>query len=217
MERYYVEVNTKNEFVVVTPHARGDGAVITIDGKGVADNAPSEHIPLAVNTVTDIAIVVKSQDGKTTKPYPLRVVRLQASKVDQLSGLTCKLDGNNPNNCNLSPPFHKTILSYNAVVPAGKKQISVNPAALAPIDTKLEVDTKPVDSGKDSEKVDISKDDAAVDVLTLVAAQDLATKATYKVHVTKWASKPDPKVASLSDLTATAGKFEPAFSSGAPA
>ena len=216
---YSVQVNTKDDGMTVTAHASAPGAQIKLDGKPLADGAASANIGLGVNAVTTVTIDVTAQDGNGTMKYVLDVARLGPSLDADLSKLVCTTDKGPDllaaDNCALSPAFDPDIKEYFSWVDPSSGNVWVTPTARQPTDTTLTVNTKAVDSGKDSDHFPLAdvKPGANFDVKTEVTAQDTKTKADYTLHVYKLPDPPPAAEGRLAALLTDSGHISPTFDS----
>ena len=217
--QYSVQVNTKDDGMTLTPHASAPGAQIKLNGKPLGDGAASAVIGLGVNAVQTLTLDVTAQDGNGTMQYVIDVARLGPSTDADLSKLVCSTDKGPDlvaaDNCPLSPVFDPDTKEYFTWVDPSTSDVWVTPTARQPTDTKLTVNTKDVDSGKDSEKFPLKdvKPGDKFDVKTESTAQDTKTKADYVLHVEKLPDPPPPAEARLAALLTDSGHLTPVFAS----
>merc|ERR1719421_692027 len=82
------------------------------------DKAPNQAIPVAIGSTEQRTVFAKSNQSGKVQAYILKVTRLLGSETE-LRNLF--IDG-----ATLSPPFDKTIRTYNAVLDAGRDVAKVN-------------------------------------------------------------------------------------------
>jgi len=186
------------EQITVVPTAVDATATITVNGKAVQSGAVSQTINLtAGNNISNlISVVVKAQDGVTTKTYNVFVTRALSPNA-ALSGL--KLS-----NGVLSPVFNNTNSSYTTQVPNTLTSLTVTPTT-ADANAKVKINGVLVKSGSASAAIPLS---IGYNIVTaLVTAQDGSTTKTYTVVVYRLPSAN----ANLSLLKISRGTLSPAF------
>ena len=208
-----VQVNNKNDGVELTVHSNSPGQQILLNGKAIADGKPTDKIGLGVNGVSTQTIAIKAQDGKGNITYTLQIARMYASLDGTLSNLVCHCDGNK---CQgpLSPAFSPDIKEYFTWLDHSKQNVWVTPSVTQPIDTKLTVNTKDCQNGKDSEHFsikDLKPGGDRFDVKTEVTAQNTGVKVDYVLHVAKLPDPPPANSALLAALITDTGALSPTF------
>ena len=193
---YTADVNFSTNSVTVTPTTNDVNATVTVNG-----GSPSAPVSLNVGANT-INILVTAQDGITTGPYTIIVTRAAASTDASLSNLTVHTG-------TLSPPFASGTTGYSVSVGNGTTSIDVTPTT-SDGNASVTVDGSAATSGSPSTVSGLTVGVNPVNIV--VTAQDGTTQNTYTINVTRAASA----VATLSNLTTSAGALTPGFTSGNP-
>ena len=199
--------------LTVTPTS-GDGystLQVRVNGgslSSVASGGTSASLPLNVGSNT-IDIVVKAQDGSTTKTYSVAVTRAPSSDATlggfALSGPTTA-----------TPAFNATVTSYAASVAHAMSSITVTPTSGDGLSTmQVRVNggaLSTVASGSESGSLALNVGDNPIDVI--VTAQDGTTTKTYTITVTR-APSSDATLSgfALSGPTTATPAFSPAGTS----
>jgi gliding motility-associated-like protein len=189
-------VSNATTSVTVTPTASDPTEVITVNNLPAITGNPSLPIPLNIGPNV-ISVLVTAQNGSTTT-YSVTVTRL-ASNIATLANLTLSAG-------TLTPAFASGTTSYSANVANTINSITVTPITTDASAT-ITVNGATVASGTSSNAINLNV--GANTITTVVTAQDGATIDTYTVVVNRAPSS----IATLSDLTLSAGSLTPVFSS----
>jgi hypothetical protein len=177
-------------------------ASITLNGDAITSGSDSAQILLAegANTIT---VVIKAEDGVTSKTYTVSVTRAAASTVDAtLSGLTL-------NEAELDQAFASTQESYTASVNYPTSTLTLRPVANHSA-ASIKVNGNSVASSSDSTQIPL---DEGVNTVTVeVTAEDGVTSKTYTVSVTRAAAS-NVNDATLSGLTLNEAELDQVFQS----
>jgi gliding motility-associated-like protein len=195
---YTASVSNATTSITVTPTASDVNTTITVNGAAITSGTASNPISLNVGPNT-ITTVVTAQDGTTTDTYTVVVTRGAAS-VATLSNLVLSSG-------TLTPGFASGTTSYTASVSNATTSITVTPTT-TDANATVTVNGTSVTSGTASGSISLNV--GANTITTVVTAQDGTTTNTYTVVVTRAASS----LATLSNLTISAGTLAPAFTSG---
>ncbi|MFC5404806.1 cadherin-like beta sandwich domain-containing protein [Cohnella soli] len=194
--------------ITVTPAVSDYTATVKVNGTVVPNGSASGAINLSVGS-NSISIVVKAQDGTTTKTYTVTVTRAPSSEAG-LNGLTLSSGS-------LSPTFATGTLGYAASVANSVSSITVTPT-VSESNATVKVNGATVASGTTSGAINLS---VGVNEITIVVkAQDGTTTSTYSVTVTRAAPPPVSPAdnrshdANLSGLALSSGSLNPSFASG---
>jgi len=198
---YTTTVNYAVEQITVIPTTVDATATVTVNGKAVASGAVSQAIKLNAgnNTPNLISVVVKAQDGVTTKTYNVFVTRALSPNA-ALSRL--KLS-----NGVLSPVFNSTVSTYSTQVPNTLTSITVSPTT-ADANARVKINGIIVKSGATSAAIPLSVGNNTI--TALVIAQDGSTTKTYTVTVLRTPSAN----ANLTLLKLSRGILSPVFATG---
>ncbi|WP_168801042.1 cadherin-like beta sandwich domain-containing protein [Peteryoungia ipomoeae] len=195
---YTASVGNAVTSLTVTPTVTDATATITVNSVSVTSGNASGAIALNVGSNV-ITVVVTAQDGVTTATYTVTVTRA-TSTIATLSNLTLSAG-------TLTPAFASGTTSYTASVGNAVTSLTVTPTVTDATAT-ITVNSVAVASGNASDAINL---DVGSNVITVVVtAQDGVTTGTYTVTVTRAAST----IATLSNLTLSAGTLTPAFASG---
>ncbi|HTK20459.1 MAG TPA: cadherin-like beta sandwich domain-containing protein, partial [Mucilaginibacter sp.] len=194
---YAASVSNATASITVIPTATDANATITVNGTAVVSGNASAPISLSVGNNV-ISIVVTAQDGSTVNTYTISVSRAPSSIVT-LSNLTVSSG-------TLIPVFDSSTLSYVASVSNATTSVTVTPTASDPTEV-ITVNNLPAITGNPSLPIPLNIGPNVISVL--VTAQNGSTT-TYSVTVTRLASN----IATLANLTLSAGTLTPAFASG---
>ncbi|RAV11716.1 cadherin-like beta sandwich domain-containing protein, partial [Paenibacillus contaminans] len=195
-ESYTASVGNAVTSIDVTPTVADSTAKVTVNNDPVASGS-AKNVTLNVgdNIVT---VVVKAQDGMTTKTYTITVTRAKSSNAD-LSALTIS-EGT------LTPGFTTGDVSYTASVGNAVTSIDVT-STVADATATVTVNDDPVTSGSVKS---VTLDVGTNTIKVVVTAQDGTTAKTYTIMVTRAKSSN----ADLSALTLSDGTLNPVFSAG---
>ncbi|MDB4922793.1 cadherin-like beta sandwich domain-containing protein [Mucilaginibacter sp.] len=192
---YTASVSNAIASVKVTPTTSDAGATVKVNGVTVTSGSASAALPLVVGPNT-ISTVVTAQDGTTTKTYTLTVTRLSTNalltslKINPVTTLTT-VTGPGYKNYTTAVPNSETSLTVTSVVQDATATIKVNGTTVA--------------SGVASPSMPLVV--GANVITTAVTAQDGATVKNYIITATRASSS----VATLANLTTSAGTLDPAF------
>ena len=198
---YTMHVSNATASIKLTPTATAGDASITVNGTAVLSGAASASIPLSVGD-NIINTVVTASDGTTIKTYTLTVTRsaaglsnnalLSSLKISPSTTLTT-VTGPGYKNYTTAVPNSETSLSVTSVVQDATAIIKVNGTAVA--------------SGAASQSIPLA---VGANVITVaVTAQDGTTVKNYIITATRASSS----IATLANLTTSAGSLNPAFAS----
>jgi len=185
---------TTNE-ISITP-ACDTTATVKVNNTAVTSGIHSQRFPLNVGA-NILTLVVKAEDGTTTKTYTVTVTRA-ASPNTYLSNL--RLNGQT-----LSPAFIYTTTSYTANVPYFAATVKVTPTS-ADAAATITVNNVAATSRTSSAATPLNVGDNTIDI-TVTAADGVSTK-TYTITVTRAAAPAD---ANLSNLLINGQTMSPAF------
>ncbi len=187
--------------VTLTPATSDPNATVTVNGTAVASGAMSGAISLAVGS-NNIDVVVTAQDGTTMQTYAVVVNRAGPLGNDaSLSALAISSG-------TLMPTFASTTLNYADSVANAVTSVTVTPTTSDPNAT-VKVNGTAVTSGTASGAISLAV--GANTITVLVTAQDGTTLQTYTVAVNR--AGVASNVASLSNLSISAGTLAPSFAS----
>ena len=150
------------------------------------------------DTVTTIAVIVRSSDGSKLNAYLIDVTRAAPAGEDAtLSSLTI-------GDAALTPAFDAEIHSYTASVANTVSTVTVGPA-LSDDDAEFDIDPADDDDTTDGHQVDLAL--GVTEIVVTVTADDDTTTRTYSVNVSRGASAD----ASLSALSIDGVTISPTF------
>jgi YVTN family beta-propeller protein len=168
-----------------------------IPGTGLGD--PDATFP-ASNVGSNIStILVKAEDGITTKTYTVNIIRSLPSNAD-LSNLAISSG-------TLSPVFASGTTGYSASVGNTVSSITITPT-ISDANATVKVNGSIVVNGSASASIPLAVGSNAITVA--VTAQDGTTIKTYTITVTRAASA----IADLAALTINTGTLSPVFAAG---
>lgn len=195
---YTARVPNATASIKLTPTATAGDASITVNGTTVGSGAASASLPLNVGDNT-IKTVVTASDGISTKTYTLTVTRSTADLSTNALLSSIKLSPSTTLTTVTGPAYK----NYTTAVPNGETSlnvISVTQDATATI----KVNGITVASGA-AQSVPLT---VGANIITVtVTAQDGATAKNYIITATRAPSS----VATLANLTTSAGGLNPAF------
>jgi|GEM_PF-125238 len=184
--------------ITLTPTTTSNVATVKVNGVSVVSGTASNSIPLNIGSNT-ITTVVTAQDGTTTQTYTLTVSR-SASTDATLSGLTTSAG-------TLSPVFASGTINYTETVPNTTSAITITPTTSSNFAT-VTVNGNAVSSGNASNSISLNVGSNTIH--TIVTAQDRITTQNYTITVFRTGSS----IATLSNLSTSAGTLSPVFASG---
>jgi len=184
--------------IKVTSNVSDATALLTVNGKSVANGVASPDVLLSVG-VNTITVVNTAEDGITKKTFSLVITRLPASTNADLSGLTLN------NGATISPTFGSSTTSYTASVAYAISALKFTPT-LSDATATISVNGKAVSTGTASS--DVLLNVGANTISVLVTAQNGTTKKTYTVVVTRAAASTN---AAMSALSIDQGSLSPSF------
>jgi len=188
---YQTSVAVGTNDIIVTPTAKDPRAVITVNG--VTVNSGSGSAPITLNTTgsTIINIVVRAQDGTTTRSYSI-LVNKNGSSSATLNSITT------------TPSTTLTVLNagsgqvnYETSVAASTNSIRITPKAID-ANAVITIEGVVVSSGATCAPISLNTTGSTI-IHIRVAAQDGVTVRTYSILVNKNGSSS----ASLNALTTT--------------
>ncbi len=185
--------------ITVVPTSDDPNATIIVDGNAVTTGIRSSSIPMNIGANT-LTIVVTAADGVTTQTYTITVNRPLPNNAI-LSSITLAppatlVGSTGPGNYN-----------FTAAVAGNVSSIQETPTAQDGLAT-ITVNGSVVASGSLSQSIPLNI--GATTITTVVTAEDGSTTKTYIVTV----NRALPNVATLSNLTISAGTLSPAFAGG---
>ncbi len=184
--------------VKVTSIVSDPTAIITVNGKTVANGAASSDVLLSVGANT-LTVVSTAQDGITKKAYTVVITRSPASTVADLTNLTLN------NGASLSPTFGTNTIAYTSAVAYAVSSLKFTPT-LSDATAAITVNGKNVANGTASSDVSLNVGNNTISVV--VTAQNGTTKKTYTVVVTRAAASTN---AAMSGLSIDQGTLSPSF------
>jgi gliding motility-associated-like protein len=184
-----VAVGTNN--ITVTPTAKDSHAVITVNG--VTVNSGSSSAPVALNATgsTIINIVVRAQDGTTTRSYSI-LVNKNGSSSATLNSITTT-----PSTTLTVLNAGSGLVNYETSVAASTNSIRITPKAID-ANAVITIEGVVVSSGATCAPISLNTTGSTV-IHIRVVAQDGVTVRTYSILVNKNGSSS----ASLNSLTTT--------------
>jgi hypothetical protein len=184
--------------VKVTSIVSDATAIITVNGKTVANGAASSDVLLSVGANT-LNVISTAEDGLTKKTYTVVITRSPASTVADLTSLTLN------NGASLSPTFSTNTLAYTSAVAYAVSSLKFTPT-LSDATASMTVNGKSVANGTASTDVLLNVGNNTISVV--VTAQNGTTKKTYTVVVTRAAASTN---AAMSGLSIDQGTLSPSF------
>jgi gliding motility-associated-like protein len=184
--------------VKVTSIVSDATAIITVNGKRVANGAASSDVLLSVGANT-LNVISTAEDGLTKKTYTVVITRSPASTVADLTNLTLN------NGASLSPTFSTNTLAYTSAVAYAVSSLKFTPT-LSDATASMTVNGKSVANGTASTDVLLNVGNNTISVV--VTAQNGTTKKTYTVVVTRAAASTN---AAMSGLSIDQGTLSPSF------
>jgi hypothetical protein len=180
---YSISVPNSTSSTMVTATTQGAGATITINGSPATSGVAFGPVPLpnvlpATNTIT---VLVRAQDGVTTKTYTITVNRgaPPPSTNANLSNLTVSVGALSPS------PFNANTIAYSISVPNSTSSTMVT-ATTQDAGATITINGSPATSGVAFGPVNLPNVSPAVNTITvLVRAQDMTTTKTYTITVTR--------------------------------
>lgn len=173
---YQLSVSNATATTTVRPTVQGPGATVTVNGIPVASGATSGAIALNVGA-NDIRIVVRAQDGVTTKTYTVTVTRAAPAPSNNanLSGIVLSVGGT------LRPSFDPNTTTY-AVNPPGTPVSTFVTATVQGPGATLTINGAAAISGVPFGPIALStRGDTRITIV--VRAQNVVTTKTYRVDV----------------------------------
>lgn len=175
-QSYSLSVPNTTAATTVTATVQGPGATITLNGTSVGSGVPSGALGLNVGANT-ISVLVRAQDGVTTKPYTVTVTRAAPAPSNNanLSGIVVSAGGT------LRPTFTPNTTSYD-INPPGTPLTTFITATVQGPGATLTINGAAATSGVAFGPIVLStRGDTRVTIV--VRAQNLVTTRTYTVDV----------------------------------
>ncbi len=175
-QSYTLSVPNTTASTTVTATVQGPGATITVNGTPVGSGVPSGALGLNVGANT-ITVLVRAQDGVTTRPYTVAVTRAAPppSNNANLSGIVVSAGGT------LRPTFNPNTTSYD-INPPGTPLTTFITATVQGPGATLTINGAAATSGVAFGPIVLStRGDTRVTIV--VRAQNLVTTRTYTVDV----------------------------------
>ncbi len=175
-QSYSLSVPNTTTATTVTATVQGPGATITVNGTSVGSGVPSGAIGLNVGA-NSIIVLVRAQDGVTTKPYTVTVTRAAPAPSNNanLSGIVVSAGGT------LRPTFNPNTTSYD-INPPGTPLTTFITATVQGPGATLTINGAAATSGVPFGPIVLStRGDTRVTII--VRAQNLVTTRTYTVDV----------------------------------
>ena len=196
---YTESVDNTVTSLTVTPATSDLNATVSVNGVAVASGSASGLIALAEGANTVIGIVVKAQNGVTTKTYTVTIARAPSANAS-LSSLGQSVGG-------LTPAFSSGTTGYTISAGNATASITLKPVS-SDANATIKVNGTAVTSGTMTGPIALS---VGPNIITAaVTAQDGVTTKTYTLTVTRAPSAN----ATLSNIKLSTGTLSPAFASG---
>jgi gliding motility-associated-like protein len=184
--------------VKLTSFVSDPTAIITVNGKTVANGAASSDVLLSVGANT-INVINTAEDGLTKKTYTVVITRSPASTNADLTNLSMN------NGASLSPTFSTNTLAYTSTVAYAISSLKFTPT-LSDATAIITVNGKTVANGTASSDVLLNVGNNTISVV--ITAQNGTTKKTYTIVVTRTAASTN---AAMSGLSIDQGTLSPSF------
>ncbi len=169
---YTASVGNAVTTIGITPTVADPKATVTVNGT-VVGSGIATSVPLNVGS-NSIPILVKAENGTTTKTYTLTITRAALSNNSFLSNLTV-------NSGALSPLFNQSIQLYNVRVPNLTGTIRFTPTVADPKAT-VTVGGNPVISGQESAPITLLP---GLNPISAIVKAENGTTSTYTVNVNR--------------------------------
>ncbi len=198
---YEIKVPNETDNITVTPQLADATSTVTVNGKAVVSNTPSQIIALAVGRDT-ITTVVTAQDNSTKQTYTIYVTR-ESSTNATLSNLLVTSG-------NLNLVSSTGTINYIDNVQSSTKLIALTPA-LSDLNAKVKVTVGGnLTVTPNGSSYIINNLITGNNTITItVTAQDGITQQTYIITV----KQAPPGTNTLSDLSVSNGTLNPIFDS----
>lgn len=172
---YSVIVANDVDSFVVRPVVNEAHATVKVNGKTIASGSVSDEIALTAGAITQINVVVTSQDSTTSITYQINVLRLFSSDAS-LSKLSVSSG-------TLNPAFDSGETDYIVYVENSVDSITVTPTVNHASAT-VTVNGTTVASGSVSDGIVLTAG-VPTEIDVVVTAQDGITSRTYKIEATR--------------------------------
>ena len=170
---YTVEVPNSAALVAITPTVADANSTVEVGGNAVTSGTASPMLSMSVGS-NPVAVLVRAQDGTTTKTYTVDVVRAPSS--------TAVLGALSLSQGTLSPSFSGSTYSYSATVPNPVSSVTVT-AGIGHYAASATVNGSMVTHGTPSTPVALSV--GANTITVAVTAEDGTTTQNYTITLTR--------------------------------
>lgn len=175
---YTMTVDNGVSSLTFTPEASHVAAQITLNGQAVQSGSTSGAQNLVVGS-NPITLLVRAEDGATTKEYFVNVIRADMAPV---LGNNADLAALIPSAGVLNPGFNPGILAYTLTVPNETSVLSLTPVS-ADFNAVITVNELPAASGSATAPISLAVGENRL-IVSVVSEDGLVSKA-YQVAVTR--------------------------------
>ena len=165
---YTASVDFSVTTLTLSPQKANEYSSVTINNDPVA-SSKNINLALGLNTIN---VVVRAQDGQTTKTYALQITRNASSNVSTLASLSVSSGA--------VASFSASIVSYNVTSLTSTIRVTAIPTNTF---STLKINGKTTERGVASSLIPLISG-VAVPILVEVTAQDGVTRTTYTLQVT---------------------------------